>query len=937
MRLTRFKTSILVLTGLSISIFLPGQCPEKTWLWNRLVYLRDSSTLSSSEKLKELLTYETKIKSCSYNVDSTNALLMQRIGAAYFILADYLKAAQYMQYAIDIINSNQNTPFINIKHNIRNYYSLGWIYDSLSNVKEKMKAWDSCIALASRLHSSDIFLLKALFPRTQYFFDVGDYHRCMNYATICERVAKEYAEGGGEIEHDAGAQYAVASFLLRVNSQIRLRNYETAESMLSDKIEECKGAGLIIYLGTIYFQLAQLEVQKGKYKAALSNYSKAFEYEREAGYNIGCKGIMSNIGYDIYFEKLNDADNALAYCRKALTYINRDESERLSDGLESLNVLGRIANIYARKGNYDSAYYYYQRALDQIKPGITETFLLDSSLGEVSGHRSMHYLTDLLIDKGDAFIQQYKDSKKRAALEKAISVYKVTDQLLDKIKYQQTELQSKLFWRQDSRRLYEHAIEACYQQTNYGGAFYFFEKSRAVLLQDQFNEQRWVGEENILRETQLEKQILQLQKEAVAKDKSTAQRSESENKLVSTRQELEHLRDIIKSNNPLYYQNFVEKNFITIKDVHDKILDDHQALVELFAGDSAIYVLVITLQRSYLKKIDKNLFDHLSDTYWNIVSNPDLLNRGFDKFKGISGQLYQLIFKGIELPMGRIVFSPDSKYFPFEALVTNTQPLTYFVDDHAVSYTYSARYLLNNFAVSPPFKSNTFMGFAPVQYASALPELSGSDQSLQRMRNYFSNTTNFIRKDASKNNFLNEYYKYRIIQLYTHATDSGVVGEPMIYFSDSVLSLSDLFYEGKPSTSLVVLSACETANGKLYNGEGVFSFSRQFAALGIPTSISNLWRVDNQSTYRITELFYKYLSRGLPSDIALQRAKKEFKRNLSSKEQDLPYYWAASVLIGQSNAIISERPFQWQWQALLGALLFLALFIWIKRFRNKGR
>jgi len=120
----------------------------------------------------------------------------------------------------------------------------------------------------------------------------------------------------------------------------------------------------------------------------------------------------------------------------------------------------------------------------------------------------------------------------------------------------------------------------------------------------------------------------------------------------------------------------------------------------------------------------------------------------------------------------------------------------------------------------------------------------------------------------------------------------------------------------------------------LYNGEGVFSFSRQFAALGIPTSVSNLWKIDNQSTYKITELFYKYLSRGLPSDVALQKAKMEFRKTVSSKDQDLPYYWAASVLIGQSNAVISEKHFQWRWLVLSGAVLFLSLFIW-KTFRKK--
>ena len=145
----------------------------------------------------------------------------------------------------------------------------------------------------------------------------------------------------------------------------------------------------------------------------------------------------------------------------------------------------------------------------------------------------------------------------------------------------------------------------------------------------------------------------------------------------------------------------------------------------------------------------------------------------------------------------------------------------------------------------------------------------------------------------------------------------------MIYFSDSVLSLSDLFYEDKPSTSLIVLSACETAKGKLYNGEGVFSFSRQFAALGIPSSVSNLWQVDNQSTYKLTELFYKYLSRGLPSDVALQKAKKEFK-TISSKEQNLPYYWAAPILVGRGIRCYLQKPFPW---ILVAAIVIVLIFV----------
>ena len=50
------------------------------------------------------------------------------------------------------------------------------------------------------------------------------------------------------------------------------------------------------------------------------------------------------------------------------------------------------------------------------------------------------------------------------------------------------ELFPNCFWRDKTRSLYENAIEACYLLNDPEKAFYFFEKSRAVLLNDQLNE-----------------------------------------------------------------------------------------------------------------------------------------------------------------------------------------------------------------------------------------------------------------------------------------------------------------------------------------------------------------------------------------------------------------------------------------------------------------
>src|SRR5690606_19410515 len=151
-----------------------------------------------------------------------------------------------------------------------------------------------------------------------------------------------------------------------------------------------------------------------------------------------------------------------------------------------------------------------------------------------------------------------------------------------------------------------------------------------------------------------------------------------------------------------------------------------------------------------------------------------------------------------------------------------------------------------------------------------------------------------------KNEFLKNLPKYSIVHLYSHAKADVEGTEPSIYFYDSALMVSDLQLLGNLPTKLIVLSACNTGVGKNLKGEGVFSLARGFAAAGIPSSITSLWKIDNHSTYRISEMFYKFLVQGLPLDVALQEAKLEFLR-VQDRSYDLPYFWAGSILLGSSE------------------------------------
>jgi CHAT domain-containing protein len=196
---------------------------------------------------------------------------------------------------------------------------------------------------------------------------------------------------------------------------------------------------------------------------------------------------------------------------------------------------------------------------------------------------------------------------------------------------------------------------------------------------------------------------------------------------------------------------------------------------------------------------------------------------------------------------------------------------------------------------------------APVKYHEELnlTMLPQSDASLNKIGAMFTNPVLLTANRAARSAFLDKYFNYEVVQLYTHATETDQqYGEPVIYFADSALRLSELVAVENPATRIIVLSACETGSGRWYEGEGVFSFNRSFAELGVPSAMVNLWSVDNQSTYQLNELFSENLARGMASDVALQQAKIKFMKN-ADKERRLPFYWAAPIISGH---VISLQP-----------------------------
>ncbi len=899
-----------------------GQCITRDSLRNRVNFIRYAPR-DKMDKLKELFKCQEQVKNCPENGDSVYTLLLKSIGVEYYRRKDYIKAVEYTRQALDVVKKNISEATTQKIQLPKFYYYLSVYYDSLRLIARKNDAIDSCISLEVRLNTGYLYSAMVLEINVNDIFLKGDYNRCVERATLGEAFIHKSYTLPDSLSHIAYFIYYKALSLGF------LGRYAEEEEFLKSKSEQLAKVRDNEFRGNAYMLLAQVYESKGENAKAIESFRRAFQYDVLSSKKEWSAKILNNIGL-IYSENLKQYKEALQYYEQALSH---SLSRRIGNASvsDSFYILGNMANVLVKMKLFDSAFRIYQKAFNKIKPGIDEKDLA-SHVQDYVNDNNVEDVLRLVLNKADGYLERYYYSKDSKALQTSFDVYKTADRLLNEIKVQLGDAESKLFWRRYSRRLYERAIEASYSLGNVDDAFYFFEKSRAVILSDELNEHTRLSDADAVRLAEIKRKILNLKKDRDAHPVGSAEYTAIQHDILLTDLELNKLGSTIEKRNPLYYQSLFDTSSINLENMSRLLSTNGQSLLELFEGDSSVYALFITSGKNYLQKLDKGDFDSLSRILTKYLSTADLLNRNFDNYIQAAHQLYRIIFQKISLPGNRIIISPDGHYFPFEALVTNENPRQFFVENYAVIYTYSARYLLNNFSNNTTALGE-FMGMAPVTYSHALTSLSGSDQSLQRMANYFSRPTILLHGDASKRNFLNEYYRYKIIQLYTHATDSGSTGEPMIYFADSTLSLSELFYESRPATSLIVLSACETAGGKLYNGEGVFSFNRQFASLGIPSCVSTLWRADNRSTYRITELFYEYLSKGLPMDVALQSAKKEFMQS-SGRENKLPYYWAAPILVGQSGKIELPRHFPWQWATALGILAIVGIGGWQAR---KGR
>ena len=155
---------------------------------------------------------------------------------------------------------------------------------------------------------------------------------------------------------------------------------------------------------------------------------------------------------------------------------------------------------------------------------------------------------------------------------------------------------------------------------------------------------------------------------------------------------------------------------------------------------------------------------------------------------------------------------------------------------------------------------------------------------------------------------------YQVVHLATH----GILNDEHPLLSGIVTSLVDErgvrqdgflraqdVYDTRVGAEIVVLSACETALGRLLRGEGITGLVHAFLHAGADSIVASRWRVEDAATQQLMAEFYRsLLVDGASVSAALRKAQIQL---LKSRSTSAPFFWAAFEVQGLSPTLTTPQ------------------------------
>ncbi len=686
----------------------------------------------------------------------------------------------------------------------------------------------------------------------------------------------------------------------------------------------------------------------GKIHSDQGNFDLGLKYAQEALPLFEASGNKEEISHAL--NNIGNAYMALGDYDKALDFLKRSNEISIQIGGDDPVALCNIGLIYQYRKDFKTAHEYFAKARNITKDNYAPADLGDAEAYAIEGDhakslaaaihcidvaRRMRAQKDLFMGLTAAGSASRRLGKRKEAWQYFIEA-KATIEALRSQAVGGVEQQTAYF--EQYLQPYYSMIEMDVEEGKLDEARILVEQARSRTLLDSLQNgpkgsRTSMTESEILSEKSIRTKLLSLNAQIEKNQALTGQSSnlvaELERQLNTARLEFEDFQTRMFALHPDLRVQRGEMTPISLQETTDLLPDEKVAIAEFAVAEDKTFLFVIT--KDAAKKVSPKVFavDIKNEELAKRIDayRAKLANGGLD-FQDASRELYDLLLKPAAAQLAgktNLLIVPDGPLWdlPFQALQDSKG--RYLVEQAAVSYAPSLTALkemakkakarkpdgdLELVAFGNPIVGKetsarikqVFMG----EKLDPLPESERLVNELGKM--YGANRSKvYVGSQAREETAKSEAPKYRIVQFATH----GILNNISPMYSHLVLSQDEKnrnedglleAWEMKDldlKADMVVLSACDTARGRISNGEGVIGMSWALFIAGTPTTVTSQWKIESSSTTELMLEFHRQLLIGKVSKAeALRRAELKLMKMPQYKH---PSYWAGFVMVGDGS------------------------------------
>jgi CHAT domain-containing protein len=350
-------------------------------------------------------------------------------------------------------------------------------------------------------------------------------------------------------------------------------------------------------------------------------------------------------------------------------------------------------------------------------------------------------------------------------------------------------------------------------------------------------------------------------------------------------------------------------------------IEPDELILEYVLGDSRSYCLTLTNQALRIVPLpERAVIERDVEAYSQAIRNHA---PGSAEAKGLYEDLLGSVPQVSSHP--KLIVVPDGKLFlvPFDALMKANGE--YVVATHNVSYApYANTLVLMRSRQTEKRAAGSLLAVGGVPYDQqqrvtktvlraaidgALSNLPGSKEevAIASSVDQSDRKTMLVGAAATETAVKHADLEHRsVIHLAVHGIAD--IAHPdraaLILLNDPATAEDGLLEAPEISNmhrnaDLVVLSACDTAAGKLQGEAGVANLSGAFLLGGARAVISTLWSVDDTFSVFLMKQFYSHLMNGETIEAALSNSKRDVLQTYGTKA--VPYLWAGYVVEGVAD------------------------------------